>query len=184
MNWIVHQSAQVRVWEQPHEFGRAPRPPRIFEIGTYFGLSLVEFSRMVPGAELHSLNILPEQVEGTPPQGEILPREQIGWYARSKNVPFTQHLGDSRHFDYGLLPRPLDVAFIDGRHELEYIENDTRKLRPLMASGGVLVWHDYSRDNDIGVAASDAIDEIDGRLFAGALTHILGTSLVYWVAPP
>lgn len=182
MNWIVHQSRHVALWERGNRDGTI-RPPRIFEIGTYFGLSLVEFWRMLPGAELHSLNILPEQVEGQPLQGEILERDRLGWYAREQNVPYTQHLGDSRYFDYAKVPVPVDVVFIDGRHEDEYITNDTNKVLPLIESGGVVAWHDYARHNPVAVATADALDRIDQELFGGGLTNVLGTSLVYWVKP-
>lgn len=182
MNWIAHQSRHIQRWEQEGRNG-ATRPPRVFEIGTFWGLSLVEFSRMLPGAELHSLNILPEQVEGQPAQGEILELDRIGWYARSKGVPYTQHLGDSRHFDYARLPIPVDVAFIDGRHEYDYIRNDTDKVLPLIESGGVIAWHDYARHNSVARTAADAIEKIDRDVFSGGLTHISGTSLVYWAMP-
>lgn len=182
MNWIVHQSRHVIRWEQERGQGGV-RPPRVFEIGTHLGLSLVEFSRMLPGAELHSLNILPEQVEGQPLQGEILPVDQIGQYARLRGLSYTQHLGDSRLFDYTRVPVPVDVAFIDGRHEYEYIRNDTHKILPLLETGGVMAWHDYSRHNAVARAAADAIDTLNRDLFSNGLTHVAGTSLVYWVVP-
>ena len=195
MNWVVHLSKAVQAWDPA---GGGAGRPKVFEIGTYFGLSMVQFSRMIPGAELHSLNILPEQVEGDPLQEEILPLERIGWYAREQRVCYTQHFGDSRTFDYSNLPGPFDVIFIDGRHEREYIDNDTQKTLGLLAPGGVMVWHDYrpeclalnapdaspddlQRHHQVGVNTAEAINALDLALFDGTLTHVEGTPLVYWV---
>jgi hypothetical protein len=192
MNWIVHESSRVRNWNGPAtvkgpdhtEFTPGGAVvwdrPTIFEIGTYAGCSMVQFSRMVPGADLHSLNILPEDVEGKPLQGEIMAKDMIGWYARQSGVKYTQHFGDSRKFDYSKLPM-FDVAFIDGRHEHDYIINDTKKLLPRLNPGAVMIWHDYHRENPVGVDTANTIDEMDSRIFGGRLIHIEGTSLVYWI---
>ena len=37
----------------------------------------------------------------------------------------------------------MNLAFIDGSQSYEYVKNDTEKVLPLMAPGGVVLWHDY-----------------------------------------
>ena len=42
---------------------------------------------------------------------------------------------------------PFDLIFVDGSHRLEHVVEDSRLALELLASGGIVVWHDY-RPND------------------------------------
>lgn len=180
MNWIIHQARGVIEWEQEQRDAAIARRPAIFEIGTFWGLSLVEFSRMVPGIELHSLDVGPEGIPGSPQQS-IESIDKLGWYARARGVSYQQYVGSSLQFDFSRFKNPFDVVFIDGRHDKRHVDNDTQKTLPMLAAGGVMVWHDYKEDDIATIEMVGALKELDRTEFDGNLTHIAGTSLVFWV---
>lgn len=62
MSWAIHQASGIRAWEQANRDSSLARRPIIFEIGTYWGLSLIDFRSMVQGAMLHSLDIGPAEI--------------------------------------------------------------------------------------------------------------------------
>jgi len=59
---------------------------------------------------------------------------------------------------------PVDLCFIDGGHSYECVRNDTEKAMQLMASDGVIVWHDASWTDD-GYAVNAYLKELrhDGQ---------------------
>jgi hypothetical protein len=69
----------------------------------------------------------------------------------------------------------IDVAFIDGCHDKEFVYNDSRKVLEHMKPGSFILWHDFNLDlakkynwiNDICQAVEDLIKEnyVKGRIF-------------------
>ncbi|GAB5538477.1 MAG: hypothetical protein Salg2KO_05800 [Salibacteraceae bacterium] len=56
---------------------------------------------------------------------------------------------DSSKFDFGSLGKKFDVIFIDGDHSKQGVENDSRKVFPLLKNDdSVIVWHDYGWDTE------------------------------------
>jgi predicted O-methyltransferase YrrM len=86
-----------------------------------------------------------------------------------------QHLGDSATFDFAAVAAkhgPIDLAFIDGSHSYEYVENDTQKVLACLAPRGMVLWHDFTPGWP-GVVRY--LSELHRRL---PLVRIAGTSLV------
>ena len=54
----------------------------------------------------------------------------------------TQIYRDSAKYDFAEIGVSFDLIFIDGSHTYEYVKNDTEKTLPLLAPGGVMLWHD------------------------------------------
>lgn len=69
-------------------------------------------------------------------------------------------IGDSK--ELAVPSSELAFAFIDGNHDPEYVENDFRKVWPLIQSGGVVAFHDYSGDLPQTTGAADKL-EVDRR---------------------
>ncbi len=152
---------------------------RMFEIGTGFGCGVVQYARMFPQLEIHSLNILPEQLAVPLPAGEAMSKDDIGSYARQQGVAYTQHYGDSRRFDFGQLGE-FDVVMVDGCHEYEYVQADSRAAREMVRPGGIVIWHDYTTKHDLGQQVMSAIDYLDEAEFDGSITHVQDTMLTFW----
>jgi len=44
---------------------------------------------------------------------------------------------------------PIDTLFIDGSHEYDSVLKDCETLIPLVKPGGIILFHDYNKDNPI-----------------------------------
>jgi predicted O-methyltransferase YrrM len=119
-------------------------PRIILEIGTGSGLATALMSRNAPGAVIHTVNIPPDEIgEGgknvtyAPGIGDIGARYRE---AGCRNV--RQILANTRDWepDFG----PIDVAFIDGCHDADFVYGDTRRILSRCRPGGLLLWHDFS----------------------------------------
>jgi predicted O-methyltransferase YrrM len=42
------------------------------------------------------------------------------------------------------LPALIALAFVDGLHDAEHVRHDAQALRPRMAPGGLMLFHDYT----------------------------------------
>jgi predicted O-methyltransferase YrrM len=50
---------------------------------------------------------------------------------------------DSNDFDTKIIPRELDLAWIDGAHDAIQVRKDFEKYAPLVRKNGLLLAHDY-----------------------------------------
>lgn len=158
-------------------------PLCLFEIGTHRGAGICHFHAMAPEMELHSLNVLPEHLTHLPRQQacEILPREEIGRMAMEAGVPFVQHFGNSRTFDWEALAsrQTFDVVFVDGSHEQFTVLADTLHALRILKPGGLIIWHDYKVTDEPGRQVFAALNDLDEHEFGGQIHHVEGTWLAY-----
>src|ERR1700744_5653949 len=97
-----------------------------------------------PQAQLFTVNIPPEEIvagEGGRLTTVAIEKERIGHIYRErgcKNV--TQIYANTLHWqpDIGT----IDVAFVDGCHDTEFVISDTARIVPHMRKGGFVLWHD------------------------------------------
>lgn len=163
--------------------GEAASRPSLFEIGTHRGAGLCHFHAMAPELELQSLNVLPEHLPHLPRQmaSEILPREEIGRFAIKAGVPFVQHYGNSRTFDWDALAakQTFDIVFVDGSHEQFTVFADTLHALQILKPGGLIIWHDYKVIDEPGRQVFAAVNDLDEHEFSGQIHHVEGTWLAY-----
>jgi tRNA A58 N-methylase Trm61 len=122
---------------------------RIFEFGTYKGVSTTQLAlNLPPGGELFTLDLPPDQMIGAlrtdkpaersiaadPAKGTLIPQELRG------KITFLKC--DSAHFNVNPYLESMDLVFIDGAHSYEYVANDTAKGLAMLRRGGVIAWHD------------------------------------------
>ncbi len=137
---------RLRDAESLSVIARNCNPAVCLEIGTAYGHSTALLAGNAPASRIYTLNIPPEEIasgEGGKATTVAIDREQIGSYYRQRGFTnITQIYANSARWtpDIG----QIDLAFIDGCHDMEFVYNDTRKVLPYMKPGGFIVWHDFS----------------------------------------
>jgi predicted O-methyltransferase YrrM len=116
----------------------------LLEIGTAAGQTTALMAANAPEATVYTVNIPPEEVaEGGRNVSYAPAREEIGRYYREKG------LGNVRQIFANTLRwepdfSPIDVAFIDGCHDADFVYGDTRKVLEKSRPGSIVLWHDFS----------------------------------------
>lgn len=79
-------------------------------------------------------------------------RGMIGTEYLSRNLGHRvcQIFADSREWDDHAYPDGFfDSVLIDGGHDQDVVENDTRKALRLVRSGGIILWHDFCPHEEV-----------------------------------
>lgn len=146
---------------------KAVKAKRIFEIGTYRGLTSKNMSYNIQdGGKIFSL---------------CLPQEQchfnVGEYVKNddKAKEIVELLsGDSQTYDFSPYYGSIDLMFVDGSHNYLHVLSDSENAIKCVKNNGFIVWHDF---NIFQLANAKAIYEtckkynldlhrIDGTSFA------------------
>ncbi len=121
-------------------------PAICLEIGTAEGHSTALMAVNAPQAKIYTINIPPEEIlsgEGGVFTTIAMATEQIGSYYREQKLEnITQILVNTAKWEpkIGI----IDVAFIDGCHDAEFVFNDTKKALSQAKSGSFILWHDFN----------------------------------------
>jgi predicted O-methyltransferase YrrM len=138
----------------------ARRPQKIFEIGSYRGLTTLNMAMNAPDAEIHTLDLPPDfdpaQTQFENNDANIIRSRGFYYYEGHREASrIHQHYGDTATFDYQEIGGGVDFCLIDAAHSYEYVRNDTARTLPLMSVDGLMLWHDYGR-NDFLADPQDA----------------------------
>jgi len=143
---------------------RHMRPHRVFELGTLQGRTTLNLALNLPASsQIFTLNLCVEDqrcFEGWHKQDELLVKEnhgKIGCLFRESEVEhrITQLWGDSLTFEFAPYKEAMDLVFIDGNRQYEYVISDSENGRRMLRPGGLLVWHDYNYADSV----TDAVDD-------------------------
>lgn len=123
---------------------------KVFEIGTYDGRSARAMAMNLPASgRLFTLNLPPGEDRNA--AGILNVDSQLNTKVASGyrfvSTPEAERIeqlfGDSATFDLTSFEGQMELVFIDGSHEFDYVRRDTESaLRLLKPSGGWIVWHD------------------------------------------
>lgn len=147
------------------------------EIGTSLGHMTALMSKNAPDATLYTVNIPPEEIrEGGKRVTWAPTREQIGQYYRDQGCDNVRQIfANTANWkpDFG----PIDVAFIDGCHDAEFVYNDTRKVLEKSRPGTIIMWHDFSLEHArsfgwIGQVLDGVEKLYRKRLIKGRILHL------------
>jgi len=121
-------------------------PAICLEIGTAFGHSTALMSLNAPKSKVYTVNIHPEEIT-TGKGGKLttiaIKQEDIGsYYINRKLTNITQIIANTAYWKPEI--EPIDVAFIDGCHDSNFVYNDTRKILRYMRHGSFIIWHDFN----------------------------------------
>jgi len=112
-----------------------PSNPVIINIGACFGTSAMAMLEERPDAFIFSIDISPSLYE-------IENLQRAGLYALNRVI---RVLGASQ--DIGQhWPYQVDMVYVDGAHDYQGVVDDIKVWRPLVKTGGILLFHDYGKD--------------------------------------
>jgi predicted O-methyltransferase YrrM len=153
---------------------------RVFEIGTFTGLTALTLAANLPQLIVHTLDL----PAASSPALEVekndrlyipsQPRRRV-FEGRPEAARIIQHEGDSGKFDFLALGRKFDLVYVDGAHSYDYVANDTRAAFNMVADGGAIVWDDYQP------GWPGVVRYLNGRTDL-ALYRAPGTHLVLWLS--
>jgi predicted O-methyltransferase YrrM len=119
-------------------------PQILIEIGTSHGKTTALMAQNAPNGLIYTVNIPPEEIAEGGHNVTFAPkREEIGKYYRDKGYKnIRQILANTLYWepDFG----PIDIAFIDGCHDADFVYHDTRKILKKCHPGSIVLWHDFS----------------------------------------
>lgn len=125
---------------------RNTNPAVAVEIGTSTGLGTVLMAANAPDAKIYTVNIPPEEIEAGE-GGQLttvsLTRDEIGKEYRARNLRnIVQVYANTTRWEPDV--GSIDIAFIDGAHDTEFVINDTLKVLRYVRAGGFVLWHDFN----------------------------------------
>ena len=138
----------------------ARHPRKVLEIGSFRGLTTHNIAMNTPEAEIHTLdlppNFDPAKTEFENNDANIIKGRGSYYYeGREEAARIHQHYGDTATFNYKEIGGGVDFCLIDAAHSYEYVRNDTARSLRLMTDDGLMLWHDYGR-NDFMADPEDA----------------------------
>lgn len=159
------------------------KPKRVFEIGTYRGVSTVFLAANIPDdSEVVTLDLDPESrpthKHGTGVGG--FSDFTVGeYYVASRfSSRVKQVFGNSLQFDFKEWTGKMDLVFVDADHSYDFVKIDTENAFRLVRPGGAIIWDDYVWDERFPECqgVSRYLHEIRSR---HEIFHIKGTRLAF-----
>ena len=162
----------------------------LLEIGTASGTTTASMALNCPEAKVYTVNIPLEEAESGE-GGKLITgafgRDMIGSYFREKGVSnITQVYANTLTWEPDI--GTIDVAFIDGCHDTEFVINDTLKILPHMRPGGFILWHDFNPDLAVKYEWIAEVCTAVERLMsqehiAGTVYHVRDSWVGIWQVP-
>lgn len=125
---------------------RNAEPEVALEIGTSSGMGTVLMAVNAPSASIYTVNIPPEALkagDGGKLTTNALSVDDIGRAYRERGLDnVVQIFANTATWEPEV--GTIDVAFIDGCHDTDFVINDTLKILPHMRPGGFILWHDFN----------------------------------------
>lgn len=151
------------------------RPMRVLEVGSFRG---------------YTTKILAEH---TPAQACIVAFDRDPRHGSAyRNIPIAgkirRRVGTVSEEAFAADPRgSYDFIFLDADHTYDAVKHDTEVLLPLLAPGGIFVWHDYanwgrfSRKNGVPEALHEMADRLPLAAVGGSW---LAIHMPFWLTTP
>jgi predicted O-methyltransferase YrrM len=164
-------------------------PKTILEIGTAGGHMTALMAQNAPQATVHTINIPPEEIDaGGKFVTRSFTREEIGRYYKERKLTNVQQIYANTATwepDIG----PIDIAFVDGCHDAEFVFNDTRKILQFAHPGTVILWHDFNPEligkNEWMADVARGIERLyEEGLISGNILHVRDSWVGYYVVLP
>lgn len=123
-------------------------PRRIFEFGTFDGMTTLHLAMNTPGdTVITTLDLHPNDPARQEDTVDTTIYRDIEVGRRFRDHPLAskvrQVFSDSTCLDTTPYRAQQDVIFIDGGHEYSIVRSDTLKALEMVTPGGIIFWHDY-----------------------------------------
>lgn len=119
-------------------------PKILAEIGTSHGRTTALMASNAIEGKVYTVNIHPSEISKGGKNTTFAPSlDEIGIYYKKKGCDnVEQILANTLNWepDFG----PIDVAFIDGCHDADFVYNDTKKILRYCRPGSIIMWHDFA----------------------------------------
>lgn len=122
---------------------------RVFEFGTYRGVSTTQLAlNLPPDGRVFTLDLPLTSLKtkfalDTTGEVEVVEDARKGDLVPAYLHPRITFLScDSALFDPAPYEGTMDLVFVDGAHTAEYVKNDSEKGWRMLRPGGILCWHD------------------------------------------
>jgi predicted O-methyltransferase YrrM len=153
------------------------QPKRIFEFGTYTGVSTLVMAMNTPEeSRIFTLDIDPasrDNHEHGMGIGGFAPFELGQSYKNTEyEGKITQLLGNSLTFDFKDLMSTIDLVFVDADHSYRFVTADSENAFKLIRPGGIIIWDDYVWHDDYPICSG----------VARSLHELQGLKQLYWIA--
>jgi len=120
---------------------------RVFEFGTYKGVSTTQLALNLPADGIVYTLDLPEDHPVYLEYSRLASETGMKILVPEDVVSKVQFLkSDSAKFDTTPYRNLMDLVFVDGYHSYEYVKNDTEKGWEMLRPGGIIAWHDCVPD--------------------------------------
>ena len=150
----------------------------ILEIGTSYGYGTALIAQNAPDASIYTVNMLPQHKDEAGKYITIAPeKNEIGRFYRQQGYKNIEQIyANTLTWEPDF--RPIDVAFIDGSHDKEFVFNDTRKVLKNCQPGSIILWHDFAPQmvdkfhwiHDVCLGIERLYRE---RLISGPILHVM-----------
>lgn len=118
----------------------------VLEIGTSDGMGTCLIASNSNDSKVYTLNIPPEEIisgAGGKNTTFAIEKEKIGIeYRKRKFTNIEQIYANTATWEPQI--ESVQVAFIDGCHDTDFVYNDTVKVLKLMNPGDFIIWHDFN----------------------------------------
>lgn len=124
------------------------QPKRIFEIGTYQGVTTDFFLQVLPHCEVVTIAFInpAHTFFRKKYNNSELEEHEIGSYVtKERRSRYTQLIGNSHQLkakEFLKEHGPMDLVFIDGDHSAKGVALDTHFAQKILDSNGTICWHD------------------------------------------
>jgi predicted O-methyltransferase YrrM len=162
-------------------------PSRIFEIGTFWGRTALNFALNSP--EECIIYTLDLPVEGRPEiasdtnafDARLIATCKTGvqYQDAAAGKKIRQLLGNSLTFDFSPYHSSMDIVFVDGSHHYEAALSDTRNALKMVRPGGWILWHDFANYGDYHDVTRAVLDVLP----ADEIVQIGDTQLAFYRKP-
>lgn len=122
---------------------------RVFEFGTFTGVTAYTLAMNVPQSTVHTLDLpaggLPTLNVEKEDKGYIPSNSRTRAFDGTMEATrIVQHEGDSARFDFSEWNSSFDLVYIDGAHSYDYVASDTKHAFDMVRrSSGAIIWDDY-----------------------------------------
>ena len=141
----------------------------IFEIGTFDGCAVTHMmlnSQVPDQCRIFTLDLPKDNdlnYSYDPENKGFLELRRPGYYIdRYTTGGISQLYGNSLNFDFSPYHNSIDLVFVDGNHNLPYIQKDSENALIMLKPGGFLIWHDYF--GIPGEAVTDLLNNLSANL--------------------